>query len=56
MRFEPESKFAANNGLVIARTLLEPVKKKYGEKLSYGDLWTLAGVVALKGWLDVDVA
>jgi cytochrome c peroxidase len=48
MRFDPEAKFGANAGLQIARDLLEPIKKKYGDSLSYGDLWTLAGVVAVK--------
>jgi catalase (peroxidase I) len=27
---------------------LEDVKKKYGDSLSYADLYTLAGVVAIK--------
>ena len=48
MRFKPESDIGANAGLGVARTLLEPIKAKYGDKLSYGDLWTLAGVVAIK--------
>jgi cytochrome c peroxidase len=45
MRFSPESDYGANAGLGIARDLLEPLKKKYG--ISYGDLWTLAGVVSI---------
>ncbi len=28
--------------------MLEPIKAKYGEKLSYSDLWSLAGVVAIQ--------
>lgn len=48
MRFSPEKDFGANAGLGVARSLLEPIKKKYGEQLSYADLWTLAGVVAIK--------
>ncbi|KAI3647507.1 hypothetical protein MP228_007728 [Amoeboaphelidium protococcarum] len=48
MRFEPEAKFGANNGLKIARDLLFPIKQKYGDGLSFGDLWTLAGVVAIE--------
>ena len=47
MRFDPEASHGANGGLKIARDLLEPVKAKY-PGLSYGDLWTLAGVVAIK--------
>jgi cytochrome c peroxidase len=49
MRFPAEASHGANNGLAIARSLLEPIKTKYGDELSYGDLWTLAGVVAIKG-------
>jgi len=47
MRFHPESDWGANAGLKIARDLLEPIKKKYPE-LSYADLWTLAGCVAIE--------
>ena len=47
MRFEPESLHGANNGLNIARDLLEPVKKEFSW-ISYGDLWTLAGVAAIQ--------
>ncbi|KAI8575552.1 hypothetical protein K450DRAFT_261206 [Umbelopsis ramanniana AG] len=47
MRFEPEALHAANNGLAIARDRLEPIKKKFPE-ISYGDLWTLAGVCAVQ--------
>lgn len=47
MRFAPESLHAANNGLAIARGVLEPVKQKY-PWISYGDLWTLAGVAAIQ--------
>lgn len=46
MRFHTESFDNANNGLHIARALLEPLKLKY-QWLSYGDLWTLAAVVAI---------
>jgi cytochrome c peroxidase len=49
MRFSPESAHGANAGLAIARDLLEPLKQKYGDRLSYADLWTLGGVVAIKG-------
>ncbi|PAV18818.1 cytochrome C peroxidase [Pyrrhoderma noxium] len=47
MRFEPESLHGANNGLNIARGLLEKIKAKY-PWISYGDLWTLAGVCAIQ--------
>ncbi|OBZ88537.1 Cytochrome c peroxidase, mitochondrial [Choanephora cucurbitarum] len=47
MRFKPESLHAANNGLAIARDLLEKIHAKYPE-ISYGDLWTLAGVCAIQ--------
>lgn len=48
MRFSPESGHGANAGLGIARDLLESVKQKYGDALSYSDLWTLAGCVAIQ--------
>jgi cytochrome c peroxidase len=47
MRFKPESDHGANAGLGIARDLLDKVKAKY-PGISYGDLWTLAGVVAVE--------
>ena len=47
MRFEPESLHAANNGLNVARDLMEKVKAKF-PWISYGDLWTLAGVAAIQ--------
>jgi Peroxidase len=47
MRFEPESLHEANNGLHIARGLMEQIKKEF-EWISYGDLWTLAGVAAIQ--------
>ncbi|KAH9942420.1 heme peroxidase [Epithele typhae] len=47
MRFDPESKHGANNGLNVARTLLEDVKNEF-PWISYGDLWTLAGVAAIQ--------
>ena len=47
MRFEPEAKHGANNGLHIARELLEDVKKEF-PWISYGDLWTLGGVAAIQ--------
>ncbi|ORX40127.1 heme peroxidase [Kockovaella imperatae] len=47
MRFEPESKHGANNGLNIARDHMEQVKKEF-PWISYGDLWTLGGVCAVQ--------
>ena len=47
MRFEPESLHGANNGLNIARNLMEKVKQEF-PWISYGDLWTLAGVCAIQ--------
>jgi len=47
MRFPPEANHGANAGLAHARTRLEKIKAKY-PGLSYADLWTLAGVVAVE--------
>mmetsp|Transcript_16454 Transcript_16454/g.40523 ORF Transcript_16454/g.40523 Transcript_16454/m.40523 type:complete len:297 (-) Transcript_16454:213-1103(-) len=48
MRFAAgESTHGANNGLDIARELLEPVKKSYPE-ITYADLWSLSAVVAIE--------
>ncbi len=47
MRFEPESVHGANSGLDVARQLLEKVKQEFSW-ISYGDLWTLAGVAAVQ--------
>lgn len=45
--FAPESGHGANAGLQVARDLLEPVKKRF-PYISYADLYTLAGVVAIE--------
>ncbi|KAI9359412.1 heme peroxidase [Pilaira anomala] len=48
IRFKAESSHPANKGLEIARDLLhEKIKPKYPE-LSYGDMYTLGGVVAVQ--------
>lgn len=48
MRFKSgESKHDANAGLNWARDMLEPIKAKH-PNISYADLWSLAGVVAIK--------
>ncbi|KAJ3058399.1 hypothetical protein HK102_010520, partial [Quaeritorhiza haematococci] len=56
MRHAPVQNWAANNGLGIARDLLEPIKQKH-PSITYADLWALAGVVsfdyATKGKLRI---
>ncbi|KAG0254972.1 heme peroxidase [Mortierella polycephala] len=47
MRFKPEAGHGANAGLGIARERLNRVKDLFPE-ISYGDLWTLAGVAAIQ--------
>ena len=50
IRFEQELKHGANGGLDSAIAWLEPLYKKYNKAsdLSYADLYTLAGVVAIE--------
>ncbi|TVY83466.1 putative heme-binding peroxidase [Lachnellula suecica] len=47
MRYEAEGGDPANAGLQHARVFLEPVKAKHSW-ITYADLWTLAGVVAIQ--------
>jgi cytochrome c peroxidase len=47
MRYEAEGGDPANAGLQHARVFLESVKEKH-PWITYADLWTLAGVVAIK--------
>jgi hypothetical protein len=54
MRFESEANHGANNGLNIARDLMEKVKQEF-PWISYGDLWTLAGVAAIQVWAQNSV-
>ncbi|KAK9460307.1 heme peroxidase [Lipomyces oligophaga] len=47
MRFQLEATDSANNGLNFARQFLEPIKAQF-PWISYADLWTFAGVVAIE--------
>lgn len=54
MRYAIEANDGANAGLEHARNFLEPVKKEF-PWISYGDLWCLAGVEAVKAMGGPDV-
>lgn len=47
IRFSPECNYGANAGLEAARKVLEPIKAKF-PWITYADLYTLAGVVAIE--------
>jgi catalase (peroxidase I) len=49
IRFSPGKDWKTNAGLDKTLAMLEPIKKRYGDSLSWADLIVLAGNVAVKG-------
>jgi catalase (peroxidase I) len=47
-RFWPENEWRDNVNLDKARALLAPIKDKFGDQISWGDLMTFAGTVGIK--------
>lgn len=51
MQFEgdaSEANFGANNGLDIARSLIQKIKDGPAKDMSYADFWTFASIVAIE--------
>lgn len=55
MRFPPEATDEGNTGLHVTRAALEPVKAKF-PRITYSDLWTLAGKVAIEAMGGPEIA
>jgi catalase-peroxidase len=53
IRFPPGIDWPINKGLNDTILLLEPIKTKYGNDVSYADLFVLAGNVALERLYDI---
>jgi hypothetical protein len=43
-----EANFGANNGLDVARDLVESIKDELAPEMSFADFWALASIVAIK--------